>query len=284
MPYFSDEDLPPSVKNNLPKYAREIYRKAFNHAWDSHRDPSTLEKNISRVELAAKIAWAAVKDEYVKKKKKWVKKRWKCDISKLQIIDISWPLKPSITEYDYRKIVAFEPLEKETVITMVNHTATHIDGPRYFFKNSPSVDEFPLKQLLGVCHVLDVTHIKTKITARTLKSLVIPHESIVLLKTRNSQLADNDPFSNSFIYLDTSAAQYLADKNIKALGIDYIALEKTSGFPSHKVLLSKHILIIEGLRLKGVKPGRYQLICLPLKTIGLDAAPARAILLKEEGR
>ncbi len=75
MPYFSIEDLPDNVRNHLPKRAQEIYRKAFNHVWDSHRDESTLPPGVSRVELSAKIAWSEVKKEYMKKKTRWVRKK-----------------------------------------------------------------------------------------------------------------------------------------------------------------------------------------------------------------
>lgn len=82
MPYFKIEDLPDTVRHVLPKPAQEIYRKAFNHTWDSHRDESTLAKNISRVALAAMVAWAAVKKEYVKKGHRWVRKKKKVTKSK----------------------------------------------------------------------------------------------------------------------------------------------------------------------------------------------------------
>lgn len=82
MPYFKIEDLPDNVQHVLPKRAQEIYRKAFNHTWDSHRDPTTLPKGIERVALAAMVAWAAVKKEYVKKGHRWVRKKSKNKTSK----------------------------------------------------------------------------------------------------------------------------------------------------------------------------------------------------------
>ena len=102
MPYFSDNDLPDSVKRNLPKKAREIYRKVFNHYWDQHRDRSSLPSNVSRVAFAAKIA-CRIKQEYVKGKSKWIKKRQICNLEDSEIIDISWPVKPGITEYENRQ-------------------------------------------------------------------------------------------------------------------------------------------------------------------------------------
>lgn len=82
MPYFKIEDLPDTVQHALPKRAQEIYRKAFNYAWDTHRDPASLPKGIERVALAAMVAWTAVKKEYEKKGKRWIRKKRKIKISK----------------------------------------------------------------------------------------------------------------------------------------------------------------------------------------------------------
>ncbi len=106
----------------------------------------------------------------------------------------------------------------------------------------------------------------------------------VLFKTRNSQFW-NDPgkgFRTDFTYISPEAAQFLVEKNIKLVGIDYLSVEKFSStdFQTHKTLLEKEIIIIEGLDLREVPAGVYELICLPLKYIGGagDGAPARTIL------
>jgi cation transport regulator len=75
MPYFSIEDLPATVRKYLPKRAQEIYRKAFNKTWDHYHDPKYLPKNVSKVEIAAMVAWTAVKKEYRRTKKKWIKRQ-----------------------------------------------------------------------------------------------------------------------------------------------------------------------------------------------------------------
>lgn len=75
MPYFKITDLPEPIQHHLPKKAQEIYRKAFNKIWDTYRDESKLPPDISRVELAARVAWSAVKKEYEKKKTRWVRKK-----------------------------------------------------------------------------------------------------------------------------------------------------------------------------------------------------------------
>lgn len=74
MPYNQINQLPDSVRDNLPKHAQEIYKEAFNNAWDEYKDPNKRRANSSREETAHKIAWAAVKQQYEKKNERWVKK------------------------------------------------------------------------------------------------------------------------------------------------------------------------------------------------------------------
>ncbi|MBN1432027.1 MAG: ChaB family protein [Methanomicrobiaceae archaeon] len=76
MPYEIIEELPESVKDNLPKHAREIYLAAFNNAWDQYSDPEERREDASREETAHKVAWSAVKNEYEKDENtgKWKKK------------------------------------------------------------------------------------------------------------------------------------------------------------------------------------------------------------------
>ena len=68
MPYDRNSDLPDSVKSNLPQHAQDIYRSAFNAAWDEYADPKERRGDASREETAHKVAWAAVKKEYEKGK------------------------------------------------------------------------------------------------------------------------------------------------------------------------------------------------------------------------
>lgn len=73
MPYKSNDELPDSVRNNLPKHAQEIYRKAFNSAWEEYKEPEDRRGDDSREEVAHKVAWSAVKKEYHKEDDKWVR-------------------------------------------------------------------------------------------------------------------------------------------------------------------------------------------------------------------
>ncbi len=75
MPYRNLRELPKGVKNVLPKHAKEIYKEAFNSAWDEYKDPDDRRDDASREETAHKVAWGAVKQTYEKGSEgKWVKK------------------------------------------------------------------------------------------------------------------------------------------------------------------------------------------------------------------
>ncbi len=71
MPYKTIGDLPESVRNTLPTHAQEIYRAAFNNAWNEYKDPQKRATPESREAIAHKVAWAAVKQKYIKKGDVW---------------------------------------------------------------------------------------------------------------------------------------------------------------------------------------------------------------------
>ncbi len=74
MPYDTRSDLPDSVKDNLPKHAQEIYKEAYNSAWDQYKDLEDRRDDASREEVSHRVAWAAVKEKYEKQNGKWVAK------------------------------------------------------------------------------------------------------------------------------------------------------------------------------------------------------------------
>src|SRR5438445_13044284 len=126
----------------------------------------------------------------------------------MKIIDISWPVKPDMVEFEGRKIVTFEPFGNETKLTMINHTGTHIDGPQFFFKDAKMIDEFSLTKFICKCQVLDLMDVKEKITADDLAKLDIKPDMIVLFKTTNSLLPETY-WEPKFVHLDVSGAEYL---------------------------------------------------------------------------
>lgn len=206
----------------------------------------------------------------------------------MQIIDISWPITNDIVTYKNKQDVQITPTKnfvehhaREYQISFGLHTGTHIDAPAHFLLNGATLDQFSLAKLIGPCVVFDLTHVLTAITQQDLVSLNFSNCQIALFKTKNSAWPATGDFDPNFIYLDASAAQYLATKNLVAVGIDGLGIERNQpGHPTHKALLGANILIIEGLRLAQAQAGSYQLVCLPLNIVGVDSCPARAILLK----
>ncbi len=204
----------------------------------------------------------------------------------MKIIDISWPITLDMTAYKDKRVVAFnytKTFEKdgarESVITLGSHSGTHVDAPSHFIAEGAPIHEVPIEATCGPCVVLDCTDVTESITDEVLREHDIEAGAIVLLKTRNSEYAVNGSFQYDFVYLAGSGAAYLAMRKIKAVGIDYLGIERQQpNHETHEHLMLNNITIIEGLRLANVDPGSYMLWCLPLRIQGLEAAPARAIL------
>lgn len=201
-----------------------------------------------------------------------------------KIIDISLPLHPRTVVYPGNPRVRIKRERSSTSylseITIGSHTGTHVDAPRHVFKNGTGVDKLPLAALVGPCRVLDLTSVKVAITPGGLRPARIHAGERVLLKTRNSRRGFQR-FFPTYVWLTPDAAKFLADKKISLFGIDSLSV-KQRGSPDnrpHTELLRCGIPIVEGLNLARVRPGRYTLLCLPLKLVGLDGAPARAVLV-----
>jgi len=210
----------------------------------------------------------------------------------MKIIDISWPISVETTGYKDRKVVAFEEIKsfdvdtvRESAILLNSHTGTHIDAPSHFIRDGKTIDQVALSQLVGPCKVVDLTHVAEEITAEVLQAkeseMSFSAGDIILLKTTNSAILPTDPFSPRFVYLHHSGAEYLLQKKVQAVGIDYLGIERSQPHhPTHIDLMKNNVVIIEGLRLQSVKQGSYFVCCLPLAIQALEAAPARAILIE----
>jgi arylformamidase len=209
----------------------------------------------------------------------------------MKLLDISWPISSATTAYKDRKSIKITELEKfdtngvrHSLIELSAHTGTHIDAPAHFLRDGKTIDEMELERFAGSSLVLDLMDVPDCITDEHLRAYdeAIADEDVVLLKTSNSLLDVNAPFNPDFVYLHESGARYLIEKGVKAVGIDYLGIERGDAtHPTHKALIEADVAIIEGLRLAAVDPGVYPFICLPLNVIGTEAAPARAVLLLE---
>lgn len=164
-------------------------------------------------------------------------------------------------------------------ICMGSHSGTHLDAPFHFDDAGTTVDEIALETVIGKALVLEILGVK-EIGRQELEKFRIEGEERLLLKTDNSKLWQQKEFSEGYAALTKEGAQYLRDAGVRLVGIDYLSIEGFHGEGNvHRTLLEDGILVIEGLNLEGIKAGRYQLICLPLKLKGGDGAPVRALLV-----
>jgi arylformamidase len=163
-----------------------------------------------------------------------------------------------------------------------SHTATHVDAARHFFDDGQTVDRLPLERLIGPCVVLEFDDRVMAIGKAELLRHDLTGVKRVLCKTRNSRTLQRQPdFAKDYTYLSPEGAEYLVGLGVELVGVDYLSVEqfKSGHHRTHRALLEAEVVIVEGLALGEILPGKYQLICLPLKLAGLDGAPARAVLV-----
>jgi len=160
------------------------------------------------------------------------------------------------------------------------HAGTHIDAPYYLFEHKWKSNEVPLNILNGDCQVIDLTNITDMITKKDLEKKKILSKR-VLLKTKNS--FDNlKEYNPKHISLSVDGAEYLRDLKIELVGFDYQSFEREGKTEIHSIFMKNNIICLDNLRLGKTSEKIYTLLCLPIKVIGIDAAPARAILLEDK--
>ena len=167
-----------------------------------------------------------------------------------------------------------------SLLTMGSHTGTHVDAPYHFIDRGARLGDVALERMVGEALVVDLRG-RAAIDAAALESARLGSGDILLCRTDNSWRWEKAEFQRDFVYLTLDAAGLLVERGIRAVGIDYLSIEQfgSSDFPVHHRLLGAGVFVIEGLDLRAVEPGRYTLVCLPLKFPDLDGAPARAVLL-----
>ncbi len=167
-------------------------------------------------------------------------------------------------------------------LMMSAHTGTHMDAPLHFVNNSKSIDQMPLTATIGPARVIQIGDPEVIGPEELIPHNIQPGERI-LFKTCNTW--DPTRFKTTFVHCNAAAARHLVERRIQTVGIDYLSIGayERDGVETHQILLGAGIWVIEGLDLTEVAPGHYDLICLPLKILGGDGAPARAVVRKIEG-
>jgi arylformamidase len=208
----------------------------------------------------------------------------------MKIYDVTFPISAETPVYEGDPSVKIEiasamakgDAANVTSLCMGAHTATHVDAPNHFIDGTRRVHELDLEKLIGRCRVREIAEDVVEILPEHLGSL--ENVERLLFKTRNSAFW-NEPekgFRRDFTYISPEAARVLAGAGLKLVGIDYLSVEKfgSADFATHIALLEKEIVIVEGLDLRRIAAGDYEIICLPMKIISEtgDGAPARTVL------
>lgn len=192
-----------------------------------------------------------------------------------------WPSDPPI------RLEAFGHASKDrshriqvTSICCGSHTGTHLDAPSHMIEGSSTLGDIPLEALIGPARVIHATGVES-IDRATLERSDWKGVERVVFRTENSAHWLDPTFYESFVYLQPDAARFLVSIGIRLIGIDYLSIDSymSVDHASHVALLSKSIVILEGLNLSGVPEGDYQLVALPMKLTGADGAPVRAVLI-----
>lgn len=198
----------------------------------------------------------------------------------MEIIDISVPIRTGMVTYPGDPEVRLERVKSITDGETANiskldfgvHSGTHVDAPVHFIEGAAGADELPLDVLNGPCEVVEAAALDESAVG------AVPEGAErVLFKTPNSELWAQDTFPETFERLVGAAAKALVERGVRLVGVDYISVGDED---AHHALLGAGVVPVEGLDLRGVEPGSYELHCLPLRLVGSDGAPARAILIK----
>lgn len=210
----------------------------------------------------------------------------------MKILDISVPVSPGLPVWPgdspvelerYRALSAGDDCNASRVCCSV-HTGTHVDAPGHFIDNALTVEDLSLDALIGPAIVIEVPGAEA-IEPDFLESISLPYDTERLLfKTRNSNLwrIPDHSFHSDYVALSPQSAAWIVDRGIRLVGVDYLSVQMFDDLEplTHRTLLRAGIVIVEGLDLQAAHAGSYQLICLPLKLVGSDGAPARAVLIE----
>ncbi len=205
----------------------------------------------------------------------------------MRLIDVTVPLDENLPTYPQNTPFSIEPIKRlargdssnVSTLHMGAHSGTHVDAPRHFFDTGPGAEALPLDLLIGRTRVIEVRS-RHGVAAEDFAGVDLSDDVRLLIKTQNSWLWDSKEFHPDYVGVTESGARHLVEHGVKVLGVDYLSVEvfDAPGKPAHHVLLGAGTIVIEGLNLRNVDPGVYEMFCLPLRVVGSDGAPARVIL------
>lgn len=201
---------------------------------------------------------------------------------------VTWPGDPGIEVERTLDLNCGDPATV-SFLRMGSHTGTHVDAFSHFKQDGRSLDGMDLSIFVGRALVVEIEDPRCVTVGELQRNphfLDLRKAKRVLFKTVNSQQDwYQKPFNENFCHLNPYAAAFLIELGVQLVGIDYLSVESYHAktlyeeeAPTHHRLMDAGVYILEGLNLKSVKPGWYELICLPLNIQNGDGAPARVIL------
>ena len=222
--------------------------------------------------------------------------------ARTEIIDITIPLRNGMVHWPSDFVPRVERVMDQdkgdevtmTTLQMTSHTGTHIDAPLHFVSKGGTIDEMPLDTMIGPARVIEIKDPES-IKLEELAPYDVQQGERILFKTQNSsKLYKTDEFSKEYVYVSYEAAEYLVDRGIVLVALDYLSISKyeteadwdslteyltnSNAHRVHRIFLENGIYLLETVNLSGVEPGEYELICLPIKLETAEAGLARAVL------
>jgi len=167
-------------------------------------------------------------------------------------------------------------------LTLSAHAGTHIDSPAHFIAGGKKLDAYGPERFVLPAVVVAVDEADSVRAEHLARVEIAPGEAL-LVRTRNSarRLCRRPEFCEEFVALTADAARWCVEKRLGMVGIDYLSIDPYGDcFDAHYTLLGSDVLALECVDLSDVVPGRYTLVCLPLKLPDCEASPVRAVLLE----
>jgi arylformamidase len=208
----------------------------------------------------------------------------------MRILDISLPIREGMVVWPgddpFKRHLTFaitrgDACNLSRIETGV-HAGTHVDAPCHFLNGAASIEQVDLSAFIGPCRVVAIEN-PVAIDRGDLERLDLAGVERLLFKTTNSVLYNRPTFVESYIGLTPEAARHLAAiESLRLVGVDYYSIapyNSEQAVAVHRAILGRSIVALEGINLRNVEPGDYDLIALPLRIEGSDGSPVRAVLI-----
>lgn len=190
---------------------------------------------------------------------------------------VRWVGAPTL-EFDERRRISRGDATNASAVTMSVHSGTHVDAPFHFIPGGATIDALPLETFIGPARVHAVDA-QRYITEEHVNAMELGGDTRILFKTRNSALLGKAAYEPDFVAFSLEGARALVARGVNLVGLDYLSVAHADEqVPVHRAFLDHGVILLEGIDLSQIQPGRYELICFPLRLRGSDGAPCRAVL------